>query len=145
VKRKAIIFDIDGTLANIWHRRKDFDKKHFDVFMSKMDKDTVNLWCKTLMVAMGYMHYDILLVTGRGEEWRETTENWLQENEIYCDRLFMRPAANNEKDSLIKTQIYNQLIKDEYEILFVVDDRQQVVDSWRELGLVCLQCDVGDY
>jgi len=27
----------------------------------------------------------------------------------------------------------------------VIDDRKQVVDMWRELGLVCLQVDKGEF
>ena len=45
----------------------------------------------------------------------------------------------------IKKEIYRHLIKPYYDVLFAIDDRQQVVDLWRDEGLVCLQCAKGDY
>ncbi len=42
-------------------------------------------------------------------------------------------------------KIYEEHIKAKYDILLAIADRQQVVDMWREQGLVCLQCDKGDF
>ena len=144
MKIPAIILDCDGTIMNIWHRRKDFDKKKFKEFMSKMHLDTPNEFCTRIIDKFKNDH-SILLVTGRNEEYREVTEQWLNKYDIYYDRLLMRQDNDHTKDSEVKTLIYNEILKDTYEVLFVIDDRQQVVNAWRELGLVCLQCDVGDY
>lgn len=58
----------------------------------------------------------------------------------------MREAGNNEKDSIIKRRLFDTYIKDKYDIQFVLDDRNQVVDMWRkDLGLCCLQVDYGDF
>jgi DNA transposition AAA+ family ATPase len=32
-----------------------------------------------------------------------------------------------------------------YNVRFAIDDRDRVVDAWRDLGLVCLQCAPGDF
>lgn len=56
----------------------------------------------------------------------------------------MKPAGNTEKDSIIKRRMFDK-IKDEYNILGVFDDRDQVVAMWRYLGLTCFQVDYGDF
>lgn len=36
-------------------------------------------------------------------------------------------------------------IKDKYNVLGIFDDRQQVVDMWRSLGLKCFQVEPGNF
>ena len=57
----------------------------------------------------------------------------------------MRGDKDNRPDSEIKQDILKQLQKEGKEILFVVDDRQSVVDMWRANGITCLQCKKGNY
>ncbi len=57
----------------------------------------------------------------------------------------MRKGKDNRKDAIIKKEILGLLRQEGKEILFAVDDRQQVVDMWRENGITCLQCDIGDF
>ncbi|WP_440616208.1 phosphatase domain-containing protein [Cysteiniphilum sp. 6C5] len=73
------------------------------------------------------------------------TEQWLIWHEIPFDRLIMRKGKDNRKDAIIKKEILGLLRQEGKEILFAVDDRQQVVDMWRENGITCLQCDIGDF
>ena len=42
-------------------------------------------------------------------------------------------------------ELYEQHVKDHYDVLCVFDDRNQVVDMWREIGLKCLQVQPGDF
>ena len=149
-KKKAIIVDLDGTLANVEHRRHFLKETPPDwrSFNESMVTDTVNEWCHTLMKRMQggtYGGRSILLVSGRGEEYRPHTEDWLEELIIDYDKLLMRPAGDFRADEIIKREIYEEKIKDFYDVLFVIDDRSKVVKMWRSLGLVCLQCCEGDY
>jgi hypothetical protein len=65
---------------------------------------------------------------------------------IAFDMLIMRKTKDFRKDAIIKTEIFNEQIKDNYFIEFVLDDRNQVVDMWRkELGLPCFQVFYGDF
>jgi hypothetical protein len=41
--------------------------------------------------------------------------------------------------------LYDTFVKDNYKVLLVLDDRDQVVRMWRELGLTCFQVDYGDF
>jgi len=145
---KTVIFDIDGTLANIEHRRPFLagDRPDWNKFNSAMGKDTpngpvVDLY-RTLWASGAY---DLQIVTGRNEAFRKVTETWLTWNEIEFNRVLMRPDKDNRPDSIIKGEILAQLLAEGRDIAFAVDDRQQVVDMWRVNGVTCLQCDVGDF
>lgn len=57
----------------------------------------------------------------------------------------MRPEGNNEKDSIIKRRMFDEYIRGKYYVDFVLDDRNQVVEMWRNMGLTCLQVAEGDF
>lgn len=61
-----------------------------------------------------------------------------------CNELLMRPKKDNRKDSVIKKELFDK-IKDKYNIQYVFDDRDQVVEMWRELGLTCLKVADGNF
>lgn len=133
--QNAIIVDIDGTLAKMngrgpfeWHR---------------VGEDKVNHPVRDIVMAMKKTHA-IIIFSGRDGVCRTETINWLNENRIHYDKIFMREEGNNEKDAIIKRRLYDTFIKDKYNVNFVLDDRNQVVDMWRkDLGLTCLQVDYG--
>jgi hypothetical protein len=57
----------------------------------------------------------------------------------------MRSTGDHRQDSIIKQEIYQQQICGQYNIKLVLDDRQQVVDMWRDLGLTVFQVAAGDF
>ena len=57
----------------------------------------------------------------------------------------MRKNGYNKKDSIVKKEIFDEYIKDKYYVEFILDDRNQVVDMWREMGLTCLQVAEGNF
>ena len=87
----------------------------------------------------------IILLSGRSAEYRDITEKWLADNGVSYDALFMRAAGDVRKDSIIKEEIYRAEIENKYNVLFVLDDRDQVVQLWRSLGLTCLQVAEGNF
>ena len=85
----------------------------------------------------------IIIVSGRTDDcFKETTE-WLINNNIPFDDLFMRKAGDTREDSIIKKEIFDNHLKNRYNILAVFDDRNRVVSMWRSLGLTCLQVAYG--
>lgn len=145
---KTILFDIDGTLANIEHRRSHLekDKPDWKSFNAEMGGDTPNAPVVSLYKSLwAAQSHEVILVTGRNERSRELTEQWLAWNEIPFGRLLMRPDNDFRADHIIKEEILRDLLAAEKVIEFVVDDRQQVVDMWRRNGITCLQCAVGDF
>jgi len=145
---KTVIFDIDGTLADIEHRRRFLDGTRPDWrrFNAAMGDDTPNLPIVNLYkVLWASGAYDLQIVTGRNEAFRKITETWLTWNEIPFNRVLMRADKDQRTDNIIKGDILAQLRAEGRDIAFAVDDRQQVVDMWRANGVTCLQCDVGDF
>ena len=138
------LFDIDGTLADISHRRYlvECSEPNWKQFFALMGDDKPNepivslyrtIWAST--------NYECVLVSGRPEKYRELTEQWLFWNDIPFTKLIMRPNNDNRPDSVVKEQVLKSLLADNKQIAFVVDDRKSVVDMWRSNGVICLQCD----
>jgi FMN phosphatase YigB (HAD superfamily) len=145
---KTILFDIDGTLADIEHRRSHLeqDRPDWKSFNAEMGADTpkgpvVSLY-RSLWTAA---NFEIILVSGRNERSRALTEQWLIWNEIPFGQILMRQDGDNRADHIVKEEILHDLQRAGKVIEFVIDDRQQVVDMWRRNGITCLQCDVGDF
>lgn len=145
MKKECIIIDIDGTLADIEHRRKDLlNDNDWEAFNSKISLDGINIWCRELIDSFKN-RYSIILVTGRMEKFRDVTLKWLTDNKISYSTIIFRKNDDFRDDTIIKEEIYKQNIEPYFKPLFVVDDRFKVVKMWRDLGLVCLQCDYGDF
>ena len=147
-KEKIIICDLDGTLCNTDHRKHFMQQKPKDwnSFYGGIPNDPINKWCYELILKMNAVqpYTNIILVSGRPEKYRKNTEDWLHKHGIPAD-VFMRKDGDFRDDAIVKKEIYETHIKPFYEVLFCIDDRQRVVDMWREEGLVCLQCAKGDF
>jgi hypothetical protein len=146
MKKPAIIVDLDGTLADIRVRLNHLHQtpKDWDSFHATLETDELHPWCREIVNRMAKDHL-IIIISGRVESLRTQTENWLQEFNIKWDHLFMRPQGDHRPDYLLKKEIFDNFISDEFTILFVLEDRTQVVQMWRGLGLTCLQCASGNF
>ncbi len=140
---KAVIFDLDGTLANIDHRLHHVKNgnKNYDAFFEECDKDLPKQNIIDLLNTLNAHGYAIIICSGRSDIAFEKTKNWLQQHKIVFDLLFMRKADDHRSDVIIKSEMLELVLNAGYEIEFVVDDRQSVVDMWRARGLTCLQCE----
>ncbi|MEL6989627.1 MAG: polynucleotide kinase, partial [Bacteroidota bacterium] len=135
---KAIICDLDGTLALMNGR---------DPFMAKnCDQDLLNTPVADLVKLKAKEGCKILLFSGRSEEYKAPTLEWLSRYEIPYELLRMRKVKDNRKDSIVKKEFFEEEVSGKYNIEFVLDDRNQVVDLWRDdLGLACFQVYYGDF
>lgn len=135
---EVIIFDVDGTLAHMDDLRGPFE-------WHKVATDRVDETVKR-MFQMHRKHGDkIIVLSGRDGECYVETEKWLLENGLRPDALFMRGKKDNRKDSIIKREIYDNEIKDKYKVVVIYDDRNQVVEMWRSLGLKVFQVAEGNF
>lgn len=147
MKLDAIICDIDGTMANIDHRLhhvRGEGKPNWKAFFENMDKDTPNNWCKSIITELRKNHI-IIMCSGRPDNHREVTTNWLKDHNIIYDELLMRPRDDHRDDSLIKEVILDFEILTRYDVAFTIDDRARVVNMWRKRGITCLACADGNF
>lgn len=146
-KRAAIIVDLDGTLCDTKHRQHLVEKKKWDEFYEALVDDRPHDWCERLVQAMGEKGYEIVFVSGRPEKYRTATLDWFDrvDSDFRCYPLFMRKDGDFRQDAIIKEEIYREHIEPQFDVQFCVDDRKQVVDMWRSIGLTCLQCAEGNF
>lgn len=138
-KLKTVLVDIDGTLA---HK---LDRNPFDWKLVGNDELDYNV---SELVQTLRQHYVVIYVSGRSDECREETLNWLKKYKLYtegAEKLYMRKAGDFRKDTVVKKEIYQNHIQNEHDVRFVLDDRNCVVEMWRELGIKCLQVEEGNF
>lgn len=135
---KAIICDLDGTLALIT------DRDPYDA--ESCLSDQLNAPVADLIRMEKSLGTSIILLSGRNEISRTHTMTWLKQHNISFDTLLMRKDYDFRKDSLIKKEIYDECISPVYFVKYVLDDRDQVVNMWRkELNLPCFQVNYGPF
>lgn len=135
----AIICDLDGTLA-IHNGRSPYDT-------GKCGTDIVNYPVHTILKTFHGQGVRVIFVSGRENKFREETQKWLNETDerfAGC-QLLMRPTGDTRNDAIVKNEIYDEHIRDNFYVLFVLDDRDRVVKRWRALGLTCLQVAEGNF
>lgn len=151
MKEEIILVDLDGTLCDCEWRRKEFlcdEKKNFDAFNKAAIRDMPNHWCLELIKAMGARLVFPLYVSGRSDDCRDITMEWLNRwlPGFKNHGLLMRKAGDYRPDVEVKKEFLTQVILPlGHTILFAVDDRASVVQMWRDNNITCLQCAKGDF
>lgn len=136
----AILCDLDGTLA-LFGNKNPYDRD--------FENDKLNEAVANVIFSLQEDIYPIF-VSGRDSKYRNITLDWIAEKLNWDKkdldrRLFMRPESDNRKDVIIKQEIYEQHIKNKYNVLYILDDRMQVVQYWRSLGLTVFQVADGEF
>ena len=167
--KNTVIFDLDGTLANIDVRRdkslKPNGKLDWDIFASPtsvMDWDTPN---KPVVKMAQLFHNDgfrIVIFSGRNDRSFHATRDWLKIHNVPFDLLVMRPDKFKDDswpvadcnhatfdmrfmpDEILKKRMLDTFV-DIDDVFLVVDDRDKVVKMWRDLGLNTFQVAPGDF
>ena len=149
-----IIFDLDGTLANIDARRAlsmdDNNKINWNKFFDPLNipLDQPNQPVIHMAKMFKEQGFKIFIFSGRSGVTLQATVEWLQDNNIPCDKLMMRPKEKLfMKDADLKQLWLNdkELIPNISDVFAVFDDRDQVVDMWRKNGLTCFQVADGNF
>lgn len=141
---KTIICDLDGTLFDINHRLHHLAKKDWDSFFAAVKDDTPNQWCLELLTAMKAAGHEIVFVSGRNESARAATDDQLMKLGFGESIVSMRAEADRRPDYVLKKEYYEANLYGR-DVLFVLEDRTQVVRMWRSKGLTVLQCDEGEF
>lgn len=150
--KKVIVFDIDGTLADGEHRmhlirgegKKDW-KTFFDMALDDPPHHEIQ-WLNHIMADRDDV--DLIVLTARPEKRRSITEQWLMEHGIKHTELILktdREEADRVPDYAFKERILDELIAQGRRPYMVFEDRNNVVDMWRNRGIKCLQVQPGDF
>lgn len=151
---KAVIFDLDGTLALIGKRRakatRPDGKLNWKVFF---DPDNIQLDEPNIPVIDAFKLYQnagytMIIFSGRDSINKDATIDWLNQYGIHPDILKMRPQGTHTPDDTLKRDWLYDLensgisVKD---VVCVYDDRDKVVKMWRDEGLSCFQVEYGNF
>lgn len=159
-KPNAIIVDLDGTVA--LHNRSPYD---YDMLHTDDPYEAVVRCVKNEYGEGNYTH--ILFTSGRPDSHYVETVHWLEKHmQIYPRipewrdsdgkrragrngmervQLFMRKAEDKRMDAIVKYEIFDEKIRNNYNILYAFDDRDQVVDLWRSIEIPTFQVNYGAF
>ena len=134
----AILVDLDGTVA-IMGKRSPYDA-------SLVHLDTPNAPVIEAIRAMRAAGHTIVFCSGRTDDYRSLTEDWLAEHVgVPYAALHMRKAGDTRRDAVVKREIFENEVRQSWRVVAVFDDRNQVVRMWRELGLTVFQVAEGNF
>lgn len=133
----AIIVDIDGTLAHI------VDRSPYD--WDRVSEDELDDGVRHI-VNHARQDSQVIVLSGRDGSCYEDTYNWLVENDVKFDVLYMREEGDVRPDWIVKHELFQRHVAGRYRIRYVLDDRDQVVHLWRNrLGLPTYQVAEGNF
>ena len=169
MNNKTVIFDLDGTLANIDVRKdkslKPNGKLDWNIFAAP---DSITNWDApnepVIKMAQLFKNdgYKIVIFSGRNDRGFFATRDWLKKHNVPFDLLVMRPDKFQSKawpiahgnpatpdmrfmsDEILKKAMLDTFV-DINDVFLVVDDRDKVVKMWRDLGLNTFQVAPGDF
>jgi hypothetical protein len=140
------IFDIDGTLSDASHRLHFIQKEPKDwtgFFSAAVDDQPI--WEVITVARALHAAHEIVLVTGRSESIRALTRQWLIKYRVPFSLLLMRKEGDHREDYVVKAELLEDSMFLGGKIGGAFEDRQQVVDMYREKGIKTFQVAKGDF
>ncbi len=144
---KCYLFDIDGTLADLSHRLPHIQKepKDWDAFFAECANDApishvCDLACDLIRAGQA-----VVFVSGRSDQVRAETLEWLYNHVGSSRTLYMRRKGDHRPDHLVKGELLDEILAAGYEPIMAFDDRDQVVKMWRARGIPCAQVADGNF
>lgn len=123
----TIIVDVDGTIAQM-HDRGAFEWK-------KVGQDLPRWFIIQMVVNYHRQGYNVVIVSGRSDECRQETLDWLHLYDVPFSELHMRKAGDYRKDNAVKEEILWTNIADRFNVVACIDDRPQMIRLWHELKI----------
>lgn len=128
---KALICDLDGTLANMGERNPyDF---------TRVSEDTVVEHVLDIVRLFRGEGYDILFFSGRDDSCFDDTLDWITRHLPHMRfSLHMRKTGDGRPDNIIKQEMFDDVARNRFNVRFVIDDRKQVIRMWESLDIPVL-------
>jgi hypothetical protein len=129
------VFDIDGVIADSWHRRAHIRKSppDWDTFNSLCGDDPILPLAKVAH-ELGAAGWSIYFVTTRPETVRVPTEQWLLHHGLIrpdrCGDLFMYDGGEPYQGAPWKVHVATTLIKNA-DTALVFEDDPQIIRMYR--------------
>lgn len=136
-RRPAVIVDVDETLCDvsgIRHLYAEPDDFRSFTLASRgcMPRREVLDWCHQHFHQNGYA---LLVLTGRSDEFRDITVDWLDEHlRLPYAGLWMRPTGHYGSNTRVKREIYAELARS-FDIRAAIDDDPLIAEMWVGLGI----------
>ena len=154
--KDTIIFDLDGTLADITARRdishQDNGKMNWKTFFdpSNISLDQPNHPVINAARLAATAGFKVVIFSGRSKATKDATQQWLNDNGVPFDVLKMRPTSKDwayMPDDQLKQHWLDDIFPGDQKdrISCVYDDRNKVVDMWRKNGIPCFQVAPGNF
>lgn len=145
-RARLVVFDLDGTLALNEHRQhfvqRPVGEKNWRAFFDACDKDTPNWPVVLTLNALWSAGMNVQIWSGRTDRVREKTEDWLRLNGLGHIPLRMREEGDHRPDTVLKKEWLDDA---SLKPTMVFDDRDCVVQMWRENGITCFQVAPGPF
>jgi hypothetical protein len=154
-----IITDLDGTIA-LDHKRAHhlhgpkcnrvvcsctIAERNWEAYFEACHTDEPKVAVITLLTNMHVGDNKIWILSGRSMSVQEKTLKWLKKYDVPYDYLQMRSVEDRTDDHIMKIRWAKHLNLTPENTLFVLEDRQRVVDMWRANGFTCFQVASGKF
>jgi FMN phosphatase YigB (HAD superfamily) len=125
-----VIFDLDGTLADITHRRHyvEGEKKDWKSFFLACVNDKPLAHTCTIARMLASWQYEVWIFSGRSDIVKDETVAWLEKNSIQYKKLLMRKNGDYTPDDILKKKWLDEMdFDDRTRLQFVFEDRDRLV------------------
>ena len=153
-KTKIIIVDIDGTLSDATDRANKYlgENPDWDSFYNACGSDAPIKPVIELVETLSF-GYKVVFCSGRRESCRLDTEAWIDKYvHLYGNNpkpftFLFRKDGDTRHDVIVKPEMLNKYLSEhpDEEVFCTIEDRNSMVQKWRELGYLCIQPADGNF
>ncbi len=138
-----LICNIDGTIADNAHRRRELTDGSFDWdYFLKPDlisQDRVFPYVREVLNRLTVRH-PLILLSGREERFRTITRTWLAEQGLVTPaKLYLRADGDRRSSTEFKNDILSRIIEHAHEAITFVDDNAEMEPICGRYGIQLLR------
>lgn len=133
-RHEAVIFDLDGTLADT----EDPDAKHKkkdEGFRAMARNADANDFILDKVKKAKNKGQDVVVLTARSAHYRADTVRWLNEKGIPYDSLVMRPKDDHRKDRVVKESLLKEDVLPHFDPVRAFDDKSKNRKMYEQHGI----------
>lgn len=133
-KKKAVIFDLDNTLADIKDEEAHHKKRHESFAKEAENAPEIKKNVKKLHKEQ--KKNDIVILTARSAHYEPETKDWLKKHDINPDRLVMRPADDTkDSDKKVKKKLLKKDVSRQFNVKKAYDDKEKNIKMFEKQGI----------